>query len=344
MADGNATASRLGLVNNTGTDYEKLFLKVFSGEVLTAFSENNVFSDALHTVRTISSGKAAQFPVTGTATAAYHTPGNLLTGGAILHNEKVINIDDLLIAQTFVANIDELMNHYDVRSIYASELGKALAKRYDQNVAKTIANASRASATLTGGSGGTVLTLPSGAGNTTSAGVDGDELAAAIYDIAQVFDENDIPKTDRYVVLPPAEYYKLPEAATRTISTDYNPGGNGSYGSGNVQQIAGMPVIMSNNVPQVNRPPGVDDSGDASADAAELGGSNNTYAGDDSKTLGLVFHKSAVGTVKLLDLQTEMSGQDYGVMYQGTLMVAKYALGHGILRPEAAATIKLNTA
>ena len=323
----NATASRLGLVNNTGTDYQALFLKVFSGEVLTAFSENNVFSDALHTVRTISSGKSAQFPVTGTASAAYHTPGNLLTGGAILHNEKVINIDDLLIAQTFVANIDELMNHYDVRNIYASELGKALAKTYDQNVAKCIANASRASTTLTGGSGGTVLTLANG--NTASSDVTGDELAAAIYDIAQAFDERDIPKTDRFVVLPPAEYYKLPESATRTISTDFNPGGNGSYASGNVQQIAGMPVIMSNNVPQSNV-------------GSNPSGSNNTYSGDDSKTIGLVFHKSAVGTVKLLDMTTEISGNDYQVMYQGTLMVAKYALGHGTLRPEAAATIKLS--
>ena len=323
----NATASRLGLVNNSGTAYEALFLKVFSGEVLTAFSENNVFSDALHTVRTISSGKSAQFPVTGTATAAYHTPGNLLTGGAILHNEKVINIDDLLIAQSFVANIDELMNHYDVRAIYASELGKALAKTYDQNVAKCIANASRASTTLTGGSGGTVLTLASG--NTASANVTGDELAAAIYDIAQAFDERDIPKTDRFVVLPPAEYYKLPESATRTIDTDYNPGGNGSFASGRVQQIAGMPVIMSNNVPQSNV-------------GSNPSGSNNTYSGDDSKTIGLVFHKSAVGTVKLLDMTTEMSGADYSVMYQGTLMVAKYALGHGTLRPEAAATIKLS--
>ena len=323
----NATASRLGLVNNSGTAYEALFLKVFSGEVLTAFSENNVFSDALHTVRTISSGKSAQFPVTGTASAAYHTPGNLLTGGAILHNEKVINIDDLLIAQTFVANIDELMNHYDVRAIYASELGKALAKTYDQNVAKCIATASRASTTLTGGSGGTVLTLASG--NTASANVTGDELAAAIYDIAQAFDERDIPKTDRFVVLPPAEYYKLPESATRTISTDYNPGGNGSFASGNVQQIAGMPVIMSNNVPQSNV-------------GSNPSGSNNTYSGDDSKTIGLVFHKSAVGTVKLLDMTTEISGNDYQVMYQGTLMVAKYALGHGTLCPEAAATIKLS--
>ena len=116
----NATVSRLGLVNNSGTGYEALFLKVFSGEVLTAFSENNVFNDSLHTVRTISSGKSAQFPVTGAATAAYHTPGNPLVGAnQILANEKIISIDDLLIAQSFVANIDELKNHYDVRAIYA---------------------------------------------------------------------------------------------------------------------------------------------------------------------------------------------------------------------------------
>ena len=330
----NATVSRLGLVNNSGTGYDALFLKVFSGEVLTAFSENNVFNDSLHTVRTISSGKSAQFPVTGTATAAYHTAGTPLVGAnQILANEKIISIDDLLIAQSFVQQLDELKNHYDVRSIYATELGKALAKRYDQNVAKTIANASRASTTLTGGSGGTVLTLANG--NTATADVTGDEIAAAIYDIAQAFDERDIPTTDRFCILPPAEYYKLAESATRTVDVDFNPGGNGSFASGKVQMIAGIPVMMSNNVPQTNKAPGAGDTN-------ELGGSNNTYAGDDSKTIGLVFHKSAVGTVKLMDMTTEISGSDYGIMYQGTLMVAKYALGHGILRPECAATIKLS--
>ena len=288
----------------------------------------------MHTVRTISSGKSAQFPVLGTATAAYHTVGTPLVGAnQIKANEKIISIDDLLISQAFISDLDELKNHYDVRATYASELGKALARRYDQNVAKVIANASRASATISGGNGGTVLTLANG--NTASANVTGDELAAAIYDIAQTFDERDIPSTDRFVVLPPAEYYKLPESATRTIDTDFNPGGNGSFASGRVQQIAGMPVIMSNNISQENKPPG-------GSDANELGGSNNTYAGDDSKTIGLVFHKSAVGTVKLMDMTTEISGSDYGIMYQGTLMVAKYALGHGILRPEAAATIKLS--
>ena len=323
----NATVSRLGLVNNSGTGYEALFLKVFSGEVLTAFSENNIFNDSLHTVRTISSGKSAQFPVTGAATAAYHSPGTPLVGAnQILANEKIISIDDLLIAQSFVTDLEELKNHYDIRSIYATELGKALAKRYDQNVAKCIANASRASTTLTGGSGGTVLTLANG--NTASANVTGDEIAAAIYDIAQAFDERDIPNTDRFCVLPPAEYYKLAESATRTVDVDFNPGGNGSFASGKVQMVAGIPVMMSNNVPQSNV-------------GSNPSGANNTYSGDDSKTTGLVFHKSAVGTVKLMDMTTEISGSDYGIMYQGTLMVAKYALGHGILRPECAATIKL---
>ena len=325
----NATVSRLGLVNNSGTDFEALFLKVFSGEVLTAFARNNIFNDQLHSVRTITSGKSAQFPVTGTATAAYHTPGNPLVGAnQILANEKIISIDDLLISQAFVSNLDELMNHYDVRATYADELGKALAKTYDQNAAKVIANASRASTTLTGGSGGLVSTLASG--NTASANVTGDELAAAIYDIAQAFDERDIPPTDRFCVLPPAEYYKLAEEATRTINADFNPGGgNGSFAQGNVQFVAGIPILKSNNVPQSNV-------------SSNPSGANNTYSGDDSKTIGLVFHKSAVGTVKLMDMTTEISGQDYGIMYQGTLMVAKYALGHGILRPECAATIKLS--
>ena len=324
----NATVSRLGLVDNTGTDFDALFLKVFSGEVLTAFTRNNIFNEQLHSVRTITSGKSAQFPVLGTATASFHTPGNLLTGGnQIRHGERVISIDDLLIADVFVSRLEELKNHYDIRSQYADELGKALAKTYDENVAKMIAQASRASSTLTGIAGGLTLTLASG--NTASSDVTGDEIAAAIYDIAQTFDERDIPPTDRFCVLPPAEYYKLAESATRTVNVDFNPGGgNGSFASGNVQQVAGIPILKSNNVPQSNR--------------SAASGENNAYNGDDSKTIGLVFHKSAVGTVKLMDMTTEITGQDYATMYQGTLMVAKYALGHGILRPECAATIKLS--
>jgi hypothetical protein len=49
-----------------------------------------------------------------------------------------------------------------------------------------------------------------------------------------------------------------------------------------------------------------------------------------------VVHKSAVATVKLLDLGMEGA---YDIRRQGTLMVAKYAVGHGVLRPEGAVEI-----
>ena len=74
----NATPSRLG-ANNAGADKDALFLKVFSGEVLTAFEQQTIMMDK-HQVRTIASGKSAQFPVMGRTSADYHTPGNEITG------------------------------------------------------------------------------------------------------------------------------------------------------------------------------------------------------------------------------------------------------------------------
>lgn len=60
------TPSRLGAINGTVTteaDRRALFLKVFSGEILKAFKEVNVALER-SLVRTITSGKSAQFPAT----------------------------------------------------------------------------------------------------------------------------------------------------------------------------------------------------------------------------------------------------------------------------------------
>ena len=66
-------------------------------------------------------------------------------------------------------------------------------------------------------------------------------------------------------------------------------------------------------------------------------GTNNTYHGNFSTTVAVVFHKSAIGTVKLMDLGME---SEYDIKKTRFLMVAKMALGHGILRPESSTLIK----
>ena len=347
MANGDTSPSRVGLVEG-GSDNNALFLKKFSGEILQTFEESNVFK-ALHTIRTIESGKSAQFPVTGIASAAYHTPGeNIADGGNsylsdIKKTEKVINIDQMLIASTFLANIDDVKNHYDLRSVYANELGKALAVRFDTALAKVFIAASRDSANLSqvGKSGGQLdvanndFSAPDTPG--TVAATTGADLVAAFFTAAQKLDENDVPSDGRFCVLRPQEYYKLVTGADASNSfnllsaVNSDIGGQGSIAQGTVPQIAGISIYKSNHIPATDL--SSTSTGDGAASNDVFGGNGVGYNGDFRNSLGIVSHSAAVGTVKLLDLATE---SEYQIERQGTLFVAKYAMGHGVLRPECA--------
>lgn len=162
------TPSRLGAINGVVGTYDQqnaLFLKVFSGEVLTAFKRACVFRD-LAFEKTISSGKSAQFPIIGRATAGYYQPGPLVTGqGSLAQNEVIINVDDLTLAQAAIYDLDDAKNHWDARQIYSVELGEALARLWDRRLARVTTLACRqgvsdlAAATFTATIATTVLTV-----------------------------------------------------------------------------------------------------------------------------------------------------------------------------------------
>jgi hypothetical protein len=349
MANGDTLPSRVGQINSAG-DTDALFLKKFSGEILQTFEESNVFK-ALHTIRTIESGKSAQFPVTGIASAAYHTPGENIAdaGNSYLSDikkaERIITIDKMLLASTFLSNIDDVKNHYDIRSVYANELGKALAVRFDTALAKVFIAAARASAAVTGGKVGGILDVSANAIGTGADSADdadetdptGAELVAALFTAAQKLDENDVPSDGRFCVLRPSEYYKLVTGADASNSfnllsaVNSDIGGQGGIASGTVPQIAGITLYKSNHIPSTDLSGTSTGDGESNNDVFGSGGVG--YNGDFSSTLGIVSHSAAVGTVKLLDLATE---SEYQIERQGTLFVAKYAMGHGVLRPECA--------
>lgn len=348
MANGNTSPSRVGLIEG-GSDNDALFLKKFSGEILQTFEEANIFKP-LHTIRTIESGKSAQFPVTGIASANYHTPGeNIADSGNsylsdIKKTEKIITIDKMLIASTFLSNIDDVKNHYDIRSVYANELGKALAVRFDTAIAKVFIAAARTGANLTQvGKGGSILDISQnafvnfGAANTDVTDPTGAELVAALFSAAQRMDEHDVPSDGRFCVLRPQEYYKLITGAddsngfSLTSAINKDIGGAGSLAAGNIPQIAGISIFKSNHIPSTDL--SAVSSGDGEANNDVFGGNGIGYNGNFTNTKGIVSHSAAVGTVKLLDLATE---SEYQIERQGTLFVAKYAMGHGVLRPECA--------
>jgi hypothetical protein len=238
--------------------------------------------------------------------------------------EVVITIDDLLLTDTFIANIDEAKSHYDVRAPYSSEMGIALANQMDRHVLANGILAARGSNVVTGLSGGSVIYTDdarTGSGSANFA-TNGDHLAEALFAAAEELDSKDVPEDDRYMFVRPAQYYKLVQAA-KTINRDF--GGAGTYAEGNVLKVAGISVVKTNQLPSTNITTGVE------------AGTSTRYAVDATNTVGLIMHKSAVATVKLMDLGTE---SEYDIRRQGTLMVAKYAVGHGVLRPEAAVEIR----
>ena len=312
----NATVSRLGQVNASG-DANALFLKVWSGEVLATFQRENKMLGMTMT-RQISSGKSAQFPVVGTTSSSYHTPGNEITGSSIKHAEKTISIDDLLISSAFLSNLDEAKNHYDVRSIYTSEMGRALANKVDQHLLQLAVLSAQASATITGGDGGTQIT---DADAKTNAG----SLIGSIFECAQALDENDVPSEDRFAVVTPDIYYQIVQN-DKILNRDFGANNNGVYADGTVIKVAGVNIVKSNTAVTA-----------FTDQSASISGTNNTYNVDASNVACVVFHKSAIGTVKLMDLAME---SEYDIRRQGSLMVAKMALGHGILRPESSTLIK----
>jgi len=347
----NTTPSRVGLIES-GSDNDALFLKKFSGEILQTFEESNIFKP-LHTIRTIENGKSAQFPVTGIATANYHTPGEniasngLVGAGGYLSDigktEKIITIDKMLVASTFLANIDDVKNHYDIRSVYANELGKALAVRFDTALAKVFIAAARSSANLSASAAGSILDISQnafvavGATNADVTDPTGAELVAALFSAAQRMDENDVPSDGRFCVLRPQEYYRLITGAddsnsfSLTSAINKDIGGAGSLAAGNIPQIAGISIFKSNHIPSTDL--SSTSTGDGASNNDVFGTNGVGYNGDFTNTKGIVSHSAAVGTVKLLDLATE---SEYQIERQGTLFVAKYAMGHGVLRPECA--------
>lgn len=279
----------------------------------------------LHQVRTITSGKSASFPVVGRIGAEYHTVGTEITGLNVNQNERIITIDDLLISHAFIADIDEAMNHYDLRSVYSTEMGRKLATTMDQNILKELVKAARSAAILADANypGGTeikndkFLMKLGGAADLTE---QAQAIAEGLFTAAESMDEKDVPEDERYMVVRPSIYYVLAQHKD-LINRWY--GGSGAISDGTIFRVAGFNIIKSNNVPK-----------------EDTSVSDTRHGVDATKTVGIGFTKPAVGTVKLMDLSLQ---SEWDIRRQGTLMVARYAVGHGVLRAECAVELKTDT-
>lgn len=318
----NANPSRIGQINSQG-DALALMLKVFGGEVLTQFIRQSIMADKV-TRRSIPFGKSAQFPVTGLATARLHTPGEEILGQKLNSNEVIINIEGLNIADVFIPNIDEWLNHFDYRGIYAEMLGQALAKKRDQNAIHTLINAARkTTANVNGVYAGDALDSTE---NNAAYATDGSVLVQALYDAGVTFDTRDLPEDGRFIIVRPVQHALAVKSGLLTdITKNQDAKDLGGMVTGTVKGVNNMGFVKTNNFTAV----------DDRANAEQPSIRQKDY----STSVAVVGHKRATGELLIKDISME---SEYQMGRQGTLMLGKFMSGNDVL--DNAAAFELRTA
>jgi len=316
MAAPDFTLTRGGQINQAGDD-RALFLKTYGGEVFTAFDETNIFADLTYS-RSLESGKSASFPSVGGKAAYYRTPGVMSVGTPGNLAETIITVDAFIESATSIAEIDEAMAHFDYRQPFTKEDGRAIARLYDANVAQMLIKTAMNTTSRFDGTGdeyeaktvGKVWTL---------ADIDTNPalLKGILTSMATEFDEKDVPEADRNFACKPATYHLL-AADNETISSDY--GSIADQSNLKVNKLRTFDLHKTNNLPTTN----------------VTGTYGNKYNVDARNVVGVGFLPGAVGTVKVRDLSVGMTGNDYKVTHNATLVTSRLLVGHGELRPELA--------
>lgn len=319
---GEIIVAQPGLIQG-GTDNLHSMLQVFAGEIITAYERSSVTLNR-HMVRTIESGKSAQFPVFGRAKAAYLKPGKSLDDlrQNIPNNERIIQIDGLLTSDQLISDITEAMMHYDIRGEYSRQMGESLAIAADGAVLAEAAKEALKDENLPGLGKGGVLNFQV---TSTDIGITeqyGKAIVKMLLEAKAKLSMNRVPEGDRYCFITPMGHAAL-VASLVAINRDY--GAVATIVDANVMKIAGFEIIE---VPHLQ-------DGGAVINDGLLQGSGHifpaTYKNDN--TVCVIMHRTTVGTVKLRDLALEQARRPE---YQADQLIAKYAMGHGGLRPEAA--------
>jgi hypothetical protein len=389
MSATNYVGQRSGQTNATGSS-RSLFLKLYAGEVMTAFQTKNIMMNHCR-VRSIKNGKSAQFIMTGkNRAAAYHTPGNeIIPDVASKHTERLVTIDDLLVAHQFIPNIDEAMSHYDIRSVYTDEASYGLAKAADQNIlrmavkAALTTNKERASKMVQDYVGWDEedftanYAYAASYANSKKAGY----FMEGVIEAKRILEAAGAPLDDLVCVINSDLYYHLfkattnGETAAQLFMFNKDVGGSGSVKDLNMPTVAGIPIVRtphmgsdtgsawtgslfttanpalttgsaplgsgeSNRAAHYNLPATYTAATASGSNTGAVGGLDGTASvniqTEANKVRAIIMSKDAVATVKLMDLSVE---SEYQIQRQGTLLVAKYAMGHNVLRPAMAVAL-----
>lgn len=237
-----AVTSQIRFLKNgpSGTETDML-LPTFGGEIITAYEEFNLMSGLVNS-KTITTGNTLKFPASWKIGSEYHEAGEELLGLDVSTREYAISLEERPLVSHFeIDDIDTMLSHFDMRSEFAMECGRELARQNDKNILKGLILAARAPQPtsvstdpltnfttipdLAAGAAASVYTaeFPSGAryvstnfSASTSATV-ANEVLAAIQKTVIHWEKLNVPENDRHCIVPPEVFFGLRQLGTLIV-------------------------------------------------------------------------------------------------------------------------------
>lgn len=353
-----------------GSGTSKLWLPLWSGEVINTYDQFNMF-EGMITTKTLTGGFSYEFPITGTvALNPSWNAGVELNGGDAESKTFKVNLDSRPMAAHFETdNVDLLVTQWDYRSELARQAGLTLANTRDRQLAMALAAACAVAP---------ISSDPRGSDFTTNAFqapgvVDASVLASACTDtqalkVLQEIEnylvacqENDVTIGQPYCVVTPKVFQVIralgiPRSATIGVSPTLVSGFNqyplfgaseeaGGLGAPlavgmnmmtDALDYMGVKIVKSNHLPKTDLANAATASKIGAAkynlNAASTAFSTSTAQGYTGFSFyGIIFQPEAVAGLSLMGMKVD-TVQDVRRNTQFT--VASMLKGTGVIRPE----------
>ncbi len=359
----------------------KLWLPIWSGEVINAYDEFNMFEKVV-TSRVIPSGTTMEFPITGTVNLnPSWDAGEELIGGSDAHTSTfAVTLDKRPMAAHFeLDNVDLMLTQWEYRNELARQSALTLANTRDKQlysylvragVTSQITNDPRPSLNLDSalygddGSGSKKLSSWGTAGAAAADRATGALSALENIEKYIVFlQENSIPYSQLFMAVSPQCFMDIRALGVARASGDLNSGGRQLYFGGNTDggfgtglgnhltdaygqmhdslEYMGCTIIKTNHGSDQLR----DTSGGTTLGEAKYNLDflmGMTDSGTETTGVrAVMFTPDAVASLRLQGLKVDTVDD---VRRNTTFTVASMMQGTGVLRPECAAIIHAGNA
>lgn len=322
----------------------KLWLPLWSGEVINAYDQYNMFENMV-TTKTLTGGFSYEFPITGTVQFedAWEA-GQELYGGSSTSKTIKVQLDNRPMAAHFETdNVDLLVTQWDYRSEMARQAGLQLANNRDRQIAMAL-TAACALAPVTSDPRGSDFTTNafqapySIATNKAAAACEENDalkVLAGIEDYLVNCQENDVTIGQVYCVVTPKVFQVIRGLGIpRTDSKFANyplfgaseeVGGLGAPLAVGMNMMAdsldymGVKIVKSNHLPKVDH------------SSSSIGGVKYNLNCSAINLFGIIFQSEAIAGLSLMGMKVD-TVQDIRRNTQFT--VASMLKGTGVIRPE----------